>query len=110
MRPAASTRTRPRGSLRTDPIPASRPTRGRQETHRMRYVTTPGAASRHVVLLGCLACALPTARAAPPPPGAPESAGMSRERLRRIDDVIGRYIEAKKVAGAVTLVARGGLV
>lgn len=76
----------------------------------MRNVTTLGAASRRAVLLGCLACALPSARADEPPLGTPESVGISSERLRRIDDVIGRYIEARKVSGAVTLVARGGTV
>src|SRR5947209_6796968 len=40
----------------------------------------------------------------------PESVGMSSERLRRVDDVIQRYIDEKKVSGAVTLVARKGRV
>jgi CubicO group peptidase (beta-lactamase class C family) len=44
------------------------------------------------------------------PRGTPEQVGMSPERLHRVDDVIGRYIEAKKISGAVTLVARGGRV
>jgi CubicO group peptidase (beta-lactamase class C family) len=35
---------------------------------------------------------------------------MSAERLKRVDDVIGRYIGDKKIAGAVTLVARHGVV
>jgi CubicO group peptidase (beta-lactamase class C family) len=40
----------------------------------------------------------------------PEDVGVSSERLHRIDDVLNRYIEARKVSGAVTLVARNGKV
>ncbi len=73
----------------------------------MRNPTMP---SRHGLLLAFLALAVPTARAGEPTLGSPEAAWMSAERLKRIDDVIGRYIEAKKISGAVTLVARGGIV
>ena len=36
--------------------------------------------------------------------------GISSERLNRVDEVIRRYIEQKKISGAVTLVARRGRV
>jgi CubicO group peptidase (beta-lactamase class C family) len=36
--------------------------------------------------------------------------GVSSERLRRIDDVVKRHIDDRKIAGAVTLVARKGRV
>lgn len=49
-----------------------------------------------------LAADLPRAR--------PEEVGISSERLHRVDDVIRRYIDEKKIAGAVTLVARQGRV
>ena len=40
----------------------------------------------------------------------PESVGMSTERLRRINGFIEEYIDTDRIAGAVTLVARGGKV
>lgn len=40
--------------------------------------------------------------------GDPSDAGFSEERLERIDEVVGRYIEKKQIPGAVTLVARRG--
>ena len=40
----------------------------------------------------------------------PESVGMSSERLARIDDFVQEYIDADRIAGAVTLVARKGKV
>ena len=40
----------------------------------------------------------------------PESVGMSRERLQRINTFIAEYIDSNKIAGAVTLVARKGKV
>ena len=40
----------------------------------------------------------------------PESAGMSSERLARIDGFIQEYIDSDRIAGAVTLVARKGKV
>lgn len=74
----------------------------------MRNHTIHSAASRHGFLLACLALSLPMARAGEPPVEKPEHFGMSPERLKRVDDVIRRYIDAKKVSGAVTLVARRG--
>ncbi len=44
------------------------------------------------------------------PRAQPEAVGMSGERLGRIDAVVGRYIDEKKVSGAVALVARRGRV
>jgi len=41
---------------------------------------------------------------------APEEAGFSSERLKRIDAAMQRYVDQKKVAGIVTLVARRGKV
>jgi CubicO group peptidase (beta-lactamase class C family) len=38
----------------------------------------------------------------------PETAGMSSERLQRIDRVVQEYVDKKYVAGAVVLVARNG--
>jgi CubicO group peptidase (beta-lactamase class C family) len=46
--------------------------------------------------------ALPTAR--------PEAVGLSAERLRRIGDMVRRNIDAHRIPGAVTLVARRGRV
>lgn len=40
----------------------------------------------------------------------PESAGMSTERLKRIDRVIDSYVQKEQVAGAIVLVARHGKV
>ncbi len=40
--------------------------------------------------------------------GTPQDTGMSAERLRRIDEVIQRAIDAKQISGAVTLVSRRG--
>ena len=40
----------------------------------------------------------------------PESVGMSRERLQRINAFIAEYIDSNQIAGAVTLVARKGKV
>ena len=41
-------------------------------------------------------------------PGAPESVGLSSERLQRIADAVQRSIDENRLAGAVTLVARNG--
>jgi len=42
--------------------------------------------------------------------GTPEEFGFSAERLKRIDAAMQRYIDQKKLAGIVTLVARRGSV
>ncbi|MGH9161186.1 MAG: serine hydrolase domain-containing protein, partial [Vicinamibacteraceae bacterium] len=43
-------------------------------------------------------------------PASPESVGVSSERLARLSDTMRRYVEQKKVAGVVTLIAREGKV
>lgn len=42
------------------------------------------------------------------PTGSPEPLGFSAQRLSRIDAAVEQYVAEKRVAGAVTLVARGG--
>src|SRR6266536_1039628 len=42
------------------------------------------------------------------PAGKPEEAGMSAERLQRINQAMQRHIDAGAISGAVTLVARNG--
>jgi CubicO group peptidase (beta-lactamase class C family) len=53
--------------------------------------------------------ALPLA-AGPVPSAKPEEVGMSSERLKRIDQMVQRRIEAGDLTGAVTIVARKGKV
>jgi CubicO group peptidase (beta-lactamase class C family) len=55
-----------------------------------------------VVALVLTIAAVPTAK--------PEDVGLSSERLQRINQVVQRYIEAKEIAGAVTVVSRKGRV
>jgi len=85
----------------------------------MRHLTTrhAGRVASASCRLGLLAAALavPIASASGAdrhdlPLAKPESVGISSERLGRVDDVIRRYIAEKKIAGAVTLVARRGSV
>src|SRR5436309_1267948 len=79
----------------------------------MRRFTNRPAARRLALILAFLALPTLAARGGEPkelPRAKPEEVGISSERLRRVDDVIRRYVEAKKVSGAVTLVARRGLV
>jgi len=45
-----------------------------------------------------------------PPTAKPDKVGLSAERLQRIHDAIQRHIDAHRIAGAVTLVARKGRV
>ncbi|MGD9161479.1 MAG: serine hydrolase domain-containing protein, partial [Desulfobacteraceae bacterium] len=42
------------------------------------------------------------------PRAKPEKVGLSSERLARLDDVMRRYVDEKKLAGVLTLVARRG--
>src|SRR5512139_431474 len=44
------------------------------------------------------------------PVAKPESAGMSAQRLARIDTVVQRYVTSGQIVGAVTLVIRDGKV
>ena len=59
------------------------------------------------VLVACVALAV---TAAAVPSGRPEDVGLSPERLQRINQVVQRYIDAKEIAGAVTVVSRRGRV
>ncbi|MDE0102664.1 MAG: serine hydrolase [Bryobacterales bacterium] len=43
-------------------------------------------------------------------PGVPESVGMSKERLKRIDNAMHEYVSDGRLAGAVVLIARRGRV
>ncbi len=64
-------------------------------------------------LLALILASVPLARSAEPtdlPRARPEEVGMAGDRLGRIDEVIKRYVEAKRISGAVTLVARRGQV
>jgi CubicO group peptidase (beta-lactamase class C family) len=42
------------------------------------------------------------------PPAKPEAVGISSERLRRLTSVMKQYVDDGRIAGVVTLVARGG--
>jgi CubicO group peptidase (beta-lactamase class C family) len=59
------------------------------------------------ISLLCAACTTVPA-GAPFPTAAPEAVGLSTERLSRVDAFIERMLNDRKVAGAVTLVARRG--
>ena len=62
------------------------------------------------VLVAWLSFDPAVARAEPLPKATPESAGMSADRLTRIDALTRRYVDEGKLAGVVTLVARHGKV
>ncbi|HWP99489.1 MAG TPA: serine hydrolase domain-containing protein [Vicinamibacterales bacterium] len=75
----------------------------------------PCAAGRAILgQTGACAQALPAARAAGGPTGPglpaaqPAALGFSPERLARIDAVMQEYVDRGRIAGVVTLVARGG--
>ena len=75
---------------------------------RLGACTAP-LALRTSLLLALLAASLPGATAGDSkeiPRSKPEDVGISAERLERINEVIKRYVDDKKVSGAVTLVAR----
>ncbi|MEE2637153.1 MAG: serine hydrolase domain-containing protein [Acidobacteriota bacterium] len=57
-----------------------------------------------------MSIAVPSLAAEDLPTAAPESVGMSTERLQRIDEYFQRFIDDGAIAGAVTLVARRGKV
>ncbi len=61
------------------------------------------------VLAAALICAVP-AVAADLPVATPQSQGLSKERLSRIREVIQAEIDAKRMPGAVVLVARKGAI
>ena len=56
------------------------------------------------VLIAFLAITLTLTAAVPS--GRPEDVGLSSERLQRINEVVQRYIAAKEIAGAITVVTR----
>jgi CubicO group peptidase (beta-lactamase class C family) len=60
-----------------------------------------------LVVLAAL-CALTLTLTAAVPTSRPEDVGLSSERLQRITEVVQRYIAAKEIAGAVTVVTRRG--
>jgi CubicO group peptidase (beta-lactamase class C family) len=61
------------------------------------------------VLAACVAAAVaPFAMAQALPAAAPESVGMSAERLAKITPAMNREIAEKKLPGAVVMVARKG--
>jgi CubicO group peptidase (beta-lactamase class C family) len=51
-----------------------------------------------------------SAFAATTPSGKPEDAGLSTQRLERVNELVERHIDAGSFSGAVTLVARDGLI
>src|SRR4051794_8502484 len=78
-----------------------------------RGASFPGSARSFGLSLVLVAVPLLAARAGEPtglPRARPEEVGISSERLNRVDEVIRRYIEQKKISGAVALVARRGRV
>lgn len=62
-----------------------------------------------IALLLVVVCAAP-GMAQAPAAGAPESAGMSSERLKRLDAVMREYADTGRIGGTVTLILRGGRV
>ena len=64
---------------------------------------------KHTALVA-LALFTVTAGAAELPTAAPESVGMSSERLQRITEQTQAYVDAGKLAGVLTMVARNGQV
>jgi len=72
-------------------------------------VNLSGAALRNLLLTAVITLISTTSFAAEKLTSAkPESVGMSSERLQRIDDYFQRAVDAKQIAGAVSLVARHG--
>jgi CubicO group peptidase (beta-lactamase class C family) len=64
--------------------------------------------ARRLALAILLAAACAVGMAASVPNGKPEDVGFSSDRLRRINDLIQRYIDANQISGAVTMVSRKG--
>jgi CubicO group peptidase (beta-lactamase class C family) len=59
-----------------------------------------------VLLVAAFVWVLPSTAASPV--ARPEEVGLSSERLKRINELIKRHLDAKTFSGAVTLVARHG--
>ncbi len=73
-----------------------------------RLFAYPGARLACMLSLTLLSCSLATAQALEPIP--PQKVGMSGERLKRLDEVLGNAITKGETPGAVLLVAREGRV
>jgi len=69
----------------------------------------PGRTGAALALATAALVAVPTF-AAPPARPAPEGSGLSAERLERLSRTMNEAVAARRIAGAVTLVARGGRV
>src|SRR5256885_16676536 len=63
-----------------------------------------------ILLLSCMLGMVVVAAAQDLPVAKPETVGLSSERLERIGTAVQRSINEKRIAGAVTLVARRGRV
>src|SRR5947207_1659596 len=63
-----------------------------------------------LLLLSCIQVVVVVAVAQDLPVAKPEAVGLSSERLERIGTAVQRSINDKRIAGAVTLVARRGRV
>jgi len=72
----------------------------------MRHITSWLAAPAVVAALATSAALT----AASLPSAAPETVGLSKERLQRVHDVVERHMKAGEITGAVVLVARKGQV
>jgi CubicO group peptidase (beta-lactamase class C family) len=62
------------------------------------------------VVLSALLLAAPALRAEAPPAAPPEAVGLSAERLQRLHAGMQQYVDAGRVSGVVTYVARNGRV
>jgi CubicO group peptidase (beta-lactamase class C family) len=74
----------------------------------MRAATTRFTVLKSLAVCLIAAGLLVPLRAYSVPSARPEDVGFSSERLQRIADTIQRHIDARNIAGAVTLVASGG--
>ena len=74
----------------------------------MSHRNTFAALSRTIVTATGMATLAVAAQAQPLPTAAPDSVGMSAERLRNIDAFFAREIELNRVPGAVVAIARNG--
>jgi len=74
----------------------------------MRAATTRFTVLKSLAVCLIAAGLLVSLRAYSVPSARPEDVGFSSERLQRIGDTIQRHIDARDIAGAVTLVASGG--
>jgi len=93
---------------RIHPIRAGWPTSSRSGIIR-RLIRKVRIMKRVIVLLALVAI-VGHAVAKPLPTAKPSRVGMSADRLQRIDDVTQKYVDAGKLAGVVTMVARNGKV